>query len=324
MVSYYDVDNTALKFAAFIDNAWKIHVVDTGTGTLGSNSGSVVGMYTSMTLRGDNGFPGIAYLAHVADANGQHAELRFAQATVAQPSSASDWTVTLADTAALPAAGSDVFPLPEGLGLWISATRDSSDQSPVISYYDRSAGELKLVRFVTASNAFGTPVVLAGGLTDGSDDVGWTPTVQVDSQGVANVAYIDATEHSLMYITDAASATAQVVDNGYRIVGETVDGLPEPEYDLLDNAAIVLPPGAPPIIAYQDGTTQQLLVAQLQSNNMWTHISIAGATNPWPGAYGFFISACNGPDEVVLSNWVIDQPSGSNWVQVFGQPAVIQ
>jgi hypothetical protein len=327
MVSYFDVDNASLKFASFVNNAWQIHTVDAGTGTLGSNSGSLVGMYTSMTLRGDNNYPGIAYLAHVGDANGQHAELRFAQATVAQPSSAADWTVTVADTAALPAANPnmpDVFPLPEGLGLWISAARDATDQSPVLAYYDRAAGELKLVRYVTANNAFGTPVVLAGGLTDGQGNDGWTPTVQVDSHGVANVSYIDATNNSLMYITDAAGATAQVVDNGYRIVGQTVDGLPEPTFDILDNASIVLPPGAAPIIAYQDGTTQELLAAQLQSNNTWTHVSIAGATNPWPGAYGFFVSAANGPDEVVMSNWVVDQPTGSNWVQVFAKPAVIQ
>ena len=327
MVSYYDVDNASLKFASFVNNAWQTHTVDAGTGTLGSNSGSLVGMYTSMTLRSDNGYPGIAYLAHVADGSGQHAELKFAQATTAQPTSAQDWTISVADTAALPAANPnmpDVFPLPEGLGLWISAARNAADQSPALAYYDRAAGELKLVRYVTANNAFGTPVVLAGGLTDGSANDGWTPTVQVDSHGVANVSYIDATNNSLMYITDAANATAQVVDNGYRIVGQTVDGLPEPTFDILDNAAIVLPSGAAPIIAYQDGTTQELLAAQLQSNNTWTHVSIAGATNPWPGAYGFFVSATNGPDEIVLSNWVIDQPTGSNWVQVFAKPAVIQ
>jgi hypothetical protein len=57
---------------------------------------------------------------------------------------------------------------------------------------------------------------------------------------------------------------------------------------------------------------------------MWTHVTIAGATTPWPGAYGFFAAAALRATDVVVSTWVIDQPTGENWVEVFSRPTVIQ
>ena len=125
-------------------------------------------------------------------------------------------------------------------------------------------------------------------------------------------------------MTEGSGDKPSVIDSGYRIVGQTVDGLPKPEYHILDNADIVLPPGNPPMVVYQDGTTQELLLGQQQANGTWNHISIAGATDPWPGAYGFFASAAVRPSDVVLSSWVIDQPTDDNWVEVFTKPTLIQ
>jgi len=48
------------------------------------------------------------------------------------------------------------------------------------------------------------------------------------------------------------------------------------------------------------------------------------ATDPWPGAYGFFAAAALTSDSVVMSTWVIDQPTDENWVEVFSKPFVIQ
>ena len=318
MVTYFDVDNASLKFAAKVNGTWQIHTIDQGTGSISMNSGSLVGMYTSISLRSDDGRPGVAYLAHVADAAGEHAEVRYASAQVPVPTQATDWQTWTVDTALVPAGANDVYPLPEGLGLWISSARDPRNQAPVVVYYDRAAGELKLSRFDPTAGQFKTPVVLAG--SNGVDE-GWTPSVQVDTMGVAHVAYINATSDDLEYITDASGAQQEVVDDGYRVVGQTVDGYPKPEFHILADAAIALPPGTGPQIAYQDGTTQELLLAQQDPmTGKWTRKSIAGATDPWPGAYGFFASIAVGGTDMGLSSWVIDQPTGENWVEIFAKP----
>jgi hypothetical protein len=104
-----------------------------------------------------------------------------------------------------------------------------------------------------------------------------------------------------------------------------VDGLPKPEFHFVgDDAGLVVPPGGRPLVAYQDATTQELLLAQQQADGSWMHISIAGATDPWPGAYGFFASAALAPTEIVMSSWVIDQATNENWVEVFAKPTVIE
>jgi MYXO-CTERM domain-containing protein len=319
IVTYFDVDNASLKFAFLTGGVWTTYTVDAG-----ATGSKKVGMYTSMVLRSDDGRPGVSYLAHVTDAAGEHAEVRFAEAKVALPQSAADWSFYTIDTAAIPPAdpaNPDVYPLPEGLGLWIAAARDPRDQTPVVVYYDRAAGQLKLARFNTSMSKFGTPVILDG---SPGNDAGWTPSVRVDPQGVAHVAYINAQTDSLMYTSDASGAMPSVIDNGYRIVGQTVDGLPKPEFHILDNADLVLPPGNPPMVVYQDGTTSELLLGQQQMNGTWNHISVAGATQPWPGAYGFFASAAVRPSDVVISTWVIDQPADDNWVEVFTKPTLIQ
>jgi hypothetical protein len=170
---------------------------------------------------------------------------------------------------------------------------------------------------------FATPVIIDG--TNGVD-AGWSPSVQVDANGVINVAYVGATNDDLKFTTDAAMAKKEVVDDGYRIVGMTVDGLPKPEFHFVgDDAGLVLPGnGANPMVVYQDATTQELLLATKGADSMWTRTSVAGATDPWPGAYGFFASAALSPTDLVMSSWVIDQPNDDNWVEVFSQPLVVQ
>ena len=316
VVTYFDVDGASLKFAARTGGTWTIHTIDAG------DANTKVGMYTSLTLRSDDGRPGVAYLAHVTDSTGAvHAELRYASAQTATPTSAGDWQHWVVDTGSVPM--DDIYPLPEGLGIWISSARDPRNQAPAVAYYDRGAGELKLSRLDPNSGQFTSPTVLAGMATTG-DDSGWTPSVKVDAQGVAHVAYIDASNDALMYTSDAQNAQPSTVDSGYRVTGTTVDGLPKPEFHILDNASLVLPQGVAPIVAYQDGATQELLVAQQQQDGSWMHVSVAGATDPWPGAYGFFVSSAARSGDVVMSSWVIDQPTDENWVEVFVKPTLIQ
>jgi hypothetical protein len=313
-VTYFDRDNASLKYAAKVNGAWQIHVVDPGTGSIDNAGGAEVGMYTSITLRSDDGRPGVAYLAHVRDSNGEHAEVRFASAQVAHPTQASDWQTWVVDTGDVPDGSGDPYPLPGGLGLFISAARDPSTQAPIIAYYDRANGELKVSTFDVTAGQFGVPVVLAGT----ADDAGWSPSIAVDATGVVNVAYVDATSDDLDLVNAGSAGSNQIVDDGYRIVGTTVDGLPKPTFDFVgDDATLVMVGGMTPLIAYQDATTQELLLAHKSSNGTWLHDSIAGATMPWPGAYGFFASAALTPQQIVMSSWVIDQPNNDNWVEVF-------
>lgn len=330
MVSYFDRDTGSLKFAQKVNGTWQTHIVDRGTdsmasGKLGAN-GALVGMYTSLTLRSDDGRPGIAFLAHVNDAKGARAEVRFVSAQTPYPASAGDWQSWVVDTAPLPPddpANPGLYPLPEGLGLFIDSAR-MPNQAPVVAYYDRGSGDLKLAKFNAQAGQFAAAKVL-----DGSSgvDAGWTPSVAVDAKGVVHVAYVDATANDLKYITDATNATPQVIDDGYRVDGQTVDGLPKPVFDFVgDDASIVMPPTGGPFVAYQDATTQELLLAQQQANGTWTHTSIAGATTPWPGGYGFFAATAVGKNQLVMSTWVVDLPAGNNdgphvsWVEVFSRP----
>ena len=88
---------------------------------------------------------------------------------------------------------------------------------------------------------------------------------------------------------------------------------------------MVLPPGGgAPLVVYQDSTTQELLLAQKQPDGKWTHASIAGGTEPWPGGYGFYAASALGKDQLVMSTWVVNLPAAEfqdkNWVEVFSRP----
>ncbi|HWU89294.1 MAG TPA: MYXO-CTERM sorting domain-containing protein, partial [Kofleriaceae bacterium] len=223
MVTYFDRETASLKFAVKRGDVWEKHIIQQGTKVLSELSGELVGMYSSITLRADDGRPGVAYLAHVADATGVHAEVRFAAAQVAVPSRPTDWQIWVVDSAPLPPddpAHPNIYPLPQGLGLFIDAARLRSNQAPVVVYYDRSNGDLKLAKFNPATGQFAAPVVLDG---SGNVDAGWSPSVAVGADDTVHIAYVGATGDDLKYITDKVGVTPQVIDDGYRLVGTTVD-----------------------------------------------------------------------------------------------------
>ena len=203
---------------------------------------------------------------------------------------------------------------PETVADYADAMQGGAEFPPVIVYYDRSASDLKLTKFDPANDRFNVSVVLDG---TGDVDAGWSPSVAVDPQGVVHVAYVDATKDDLVYVTDAPGALREVVDDGLRIVGTTVDGLPKPKYHFVgDDASLVLGGGSFPMIVYQDATTQELLLSKKLTTG-WDRKSIAGHTDPWPGGYGFFAANTIQGNNLVVSNWVIDQPIDENWIEVF-------
>jgi hypothetical protein len=325
MVSYFDRETASLKLAQKLNGAWQIHVVDAGTGKLpATGDGALVGMYTSLTLRSDDGRPGIAYLAHVVDAKGRRAEVRFASAQVAHPTTAADWQTLVVDTGALPAEDPNnppLYPLPDGLGLFVDAAR-GPNQAPVVAYYDRSTGDLKVARFDIASGKFAAAKVLDG---SNGTDAGWSPSVAVDAAGVVGVAYVGATADDLKYVTDAPGAVPAVIDDGYRTDGQTADGKPKPVFHFVGaDAGLMIPSGGQPLVVYQDATSQELLLAQRAADGKWSHTSIAGGATPFAGGYGFFAAGAIGAGQLVMSSWVIDLPAedavNQSWVEVFTRP----
>jgi hypothetical protein len=317
-VAYQDVDNGSLKFAAKFGGTWQMHVVDAGTGKIDpSSGGEIAGLYNSIALRSDDGRPGIAYMAEVSDGGGVvRAEVRYAVAQVAQPASAGDWTVMTVDSIALPAMDPnkpDPYPLPEGLGLFIDATRDPTTQAPVVVYYDRVNGNLKMAALDPKSGVFGTPVVLDG--TANGQDVGWYPSVKVDANGVVHVAYQSATKDSLLYI-NTKDNTPELIDDGYRIVGTNADGLPEPEFHMVGNNSSLQLTAQGPVVAYQDSTSHELLTSVRKQSGQWQRQTVAGGDQNFMGAYGFYTASALAGSDLVISNWVIDAPNADNWVEV--------
>ena len=319
MVSYYDRESGSLKFAMKPSGGtWTTHVVQQGTGMTVDPEigGEQAGLYTALTLSSD-GKPGIAYYAKVSQGGGiATAEVRFASATSATPASAGDWQVSTIDMMTLPPPdpdAPDVYPLPAGIGLFVEAARDAMG-NPVVAYYDRENGNLKVARWSGA--AFAAPVVMAGA----NADSGWYPSVAVDAAGNVHVAYQGA-DHDDVFYKNTMTNTQEMVDDGYRIVGTTPDGLPKPEYHFVGSDTQVVLTGNGPLVVYQDATSHELLVADKSgAMGAWRPQALAGNEMEWKGAYGFFASAALGNNQVTISTWVIDQQQGDNWVELFGIP----
>jgi len=321
MVSYYDRDQGALKFAFKpAGGVWTSHIVDEGTGGVidPELGGEQAGLYTAITLRSDDGRPGIAYLARVSQGGGiETAEVRYVSAQSATPTTASDWLTFTVDSMTLPPvdpAAPDVYPLPAGIGLFVEATRDANN-APVIAYYDRENGDLKIAKFNAGNGQFNTPTVMAGA----NADSGWYPSVAVDAAGVVHTAYQGADHDDVFY--KSSTGPQELVDDGYRIVGTTPEGLPKPEFHFVGSDTQIVMTGGGPLVAYQDSTTHELLVAD-KSGTMgaWRPNALAGNEMDWAGAYGFYASAALGINDVTLSTWVLNQQLNDSWVEIFRIP----
>jgi hypothetical protein len=326
--SYFDSTNASLRYAAKFNGQWVKMVVDKGSPIIDPEiGGSEVGRYSSITVSPLDGRPAIAYMAVVYDGGVGRTELRFAQAMVPQPSAQADWNLWVVDQAPLPMYDPMTNPmptdLPDGIGLFVASAR-MPDGSPVLVYYDRINGDLKMAQFDMMQNIFSPPVTLDG--ADGSD-VGWYPSVAVTSDGVVHVTYVDASHDNLMYI-DTMTNTPAVVDDGYRIDGMTTDGIPRPVYHLVGDDSGLVDTGGVTAVAYQDATSHLLELSTQNMDGTWTRKDIAGDATLDPtmftGGYGFYAAAKVSSTNLVMSTFVIDQPESDAWVEVFSQPLVIQ
>jgi MYXO-CTERM domain-containing protein len=313
LVSYFDGDNTSLKLARYDGTTWSNHVVDVGTPSALDAGYAIVGQYSAITLRSD-GRPGIAYFAHVDDGAEQRTEVRFAEATSANPTSSSDWTVTVVASAVVPvdAEETDPLPIPMGTGLFVNAAR-LSDDTPVIVYYDRMVGDLMMVKG-EAGGTFLAPESLDGQGEDGPD-VGWYPGIAIDAEDQVHVSYVSASNDDLLYVS-TIDHVPQLVDDGYRLVGTTDEGLPKPEFHFVGDDSSLFMSDAGPFIAYQDATSHELLMTSRDAEGKWIHKTVAGDEVPFEGGYGFYVSGDVDGGDLVLSNWVIDQPNQQVWVEI--------
>jgi MYXO-CTERM domain-containing protein len=318
MVSYYDRSHGSLRFAFWDGELWQTMTIDAG-----EPGAEDVGRYSSVTI-GADGRPGVAYFALLTEPGGTgRTEVRFAQASSTTPATVSDWSLFIVDEAPLPPPPEDPENAPtdliEGVGLFISSARLSTG-APVLAYYDRLKGDLRVAFFDAANNVWQDPIVADG--ADGSD-VGLYPSITTAPDDKVFVTYVDATRDNLLFVE--VGGLPEVVDDGYRIDGNTQDGLPLPVYHFVGDDSSLVTNGAYTAVAYQDATSHELLQAARNVDGGWDWVSVAGSDElPWDGGYGFYAAADLDGDDIVMSSYVIDQQAYDYWVELFRLPAVIQ
>ena len=103
-IAYYDVDHSSLKYAQrSAAGSWTTGWVDGFDGTGDADGGGDIGTYTSIAI-GANGNPVISYFQAAGPSSGDPLQtaLKVAVANTANPTSESDWTVSLVDSADKP------------------------------------------------------------------------------------------------------------------------------------------------------------------------------------------------------------------------------
>lgn len=157
----------------------------------------------------------------------------------------------------------------EGTGLFTSLAF-LSDGRPMIAYYDRVDGDLRLATG-TSSGAF-TLETLEGNDMMAPTDVGQHVSLAIGPGDVPSLAYFDATTDDLVYRQLGAAPVREVIDNGVsppdlRLVGA--------------DASLILDQNGNPAVAYQDPTNLDLLYARRTGNpGIWSTEVLRGAAPP--------------------------------------------
>lgn len=347
LISYYDLDNHALKLARETKDGWRVSVVDQD-----SAAGARVGLYSSLTVNAD-GIPAVAYMAvGMDDGNGGRlSELRYATATRTDPGGPDDWTVETLDQEPVSCAGlcgDDATCVSEpGAGGAAAVLRCVSAGAcdpacadgqacdggtcvaavPDPPAYDLPGGLGLFASQVLLSD--GRPAVVyydrtlgdlllqvkTGGWDrfslDAGDgaDTGMFADAMVDDAGTLHVAYQDAIGDQLLYTTwqDGTAGAVEVVDDGVR-PGESRT------HPVGASAALFLDKDGVPAIAYQDGATSDLVIAR-RTGGAWVRDDL-----PTPPALdGFYVSAAASEGRSVLASYQYDRtvfPPGALQIRV--------
>lgn len=215
--------------------------------------------------------------------------------------------------------------LPAASGLWPSAQL-AQDGGLLVAYYDRIAGNLKVLRIVG-------PDLIAGNLTirviDGTgapngsvDDAGLFPSLFVTAGGEIHLTYMNASRQSVWYRNlddQLASLIAEEIELGIGMGGG-------PDGVLIGaDSALVVDANGLVRVAYQDATRGDLRYARRTGPMAWTLFTLAGDENPYRGSFGFYVEQALAPDRsspIVSSyRYFLSAPGGpDNGVEVFSPP----
>jgi hypothetical protein len=190
----------------------------------------------------------------------------------------------------------------DGTGLFADLTFTSTG-APVIAYYDRLQGDLRLA---VGSGASFTLRTLDGADPMTPTDVGQHASVAADSRGNIAVAYYDATSEDLVFL-DLATGAREIVD----------DGVTPPDLRFVGaDASLAFDANDLPAIAYQDPTNIDLLYARRTgSPPMWWSEVLAGAAPVGADrgtASGFYASQVRRADRAYVSNTDVSFDGESN------------
>jgi hypothetical protein len=199
-------------------------------------------------------------------------------------------------------AGSGLQNAPVGPGVY-AAMIVRPDGKPVLAVHDTTTQSLTIYSTQggdppnSPSARFITTVVSAMGQT-----VGLWPSLAVDASGQTKVVHVNETTHALTVTTLGTALNVvneAVVDDAGRVSGMATD-----IHRLAEPALVIRADGAE-VVAYQDGTTGELLLATRSGGTgAFTRTTLAGGGTPYNGTFGFSTdAAARGNNAPVISTF---------------------
>ncbi len=192
---------------------------------------------------------------------------------------------------------SNLVDIPMSTGLFPDLEIDQNG-NPVIAYYDRTEGTLKLA-VGDGQGGFSQPVVLDGG---SGEDVGIYCSLKLSPEGSAGISYEDLMNSDLVYLSvnlSDLSTTREIADAGLSTGISTIVGADSLLLFTSDNR---------PLIFYQDQTNSDLYVVYRDVTGQWV--------SPIPllteGGYGFYISGTLQDNTAYVTNMEIAYDSDGN------------
>ena len=296
-VGYRDEDEGSLKYAlgtpAGAGHTWRVLTLD-GAGT---------GRYCSISLDA-RGVPGIAYRVDTLTEGGAFfSEVRYRLARNDAPDEEVDWNPPfILQRREIPTEDPETGNYPEGTGLFTTQARDRQGLA-VVAWYDRTLGALWMAHFTGAG--FGEPELLAGwGHPDENlnGDMGTNVDLAVDRDGNLHLCFQDGLTDTLRYLAPSLGLD-ELVDDGVRFNdGGRVYAL----HVVGDDCNLRFAPNGAVLIAYQDATGQDLLLAQRGGgeDGGWIRRVLRGDEAMYRGAYGFYTRARVDGNTLWISNYV--------------------
>jgi prepilin-type N-terminal cleavage/methylation domain-containing protein len=244
IISYYDKSNRDLKVAKCGDAVCTPASVIKTT----IDSANNVGEYTSIAIGvGDSGLPIISYY------DDSNRDLKVVKCGNSACSAAGGYIITAVD------GDSNVYSSTDKVGKY-SSIAVSSFNLPIISYYDDSNHDLKVVKCGNSACS------VAGGYTftsvDTAGDVGEYTSIVIDKNGLPIISYYDDSNHDLKVAKCGNSACSSgnsinTADSAGRVGQYTSIAVSLSSYS--DNL---------PVVSYYNASSKDLKIAKCnQSNN---------------------------------------------------------